>query len=138
MIETRSEISNEDGYIKYNNYEISDLLKDLIADDYLQYNTKDFKKASYCELMYKKNFYDKYDRVTHKEVYEKYIDDEAFKQRVLFVYAVIDYDKYSTFVEKNEEIENSNEYSLTYSILDSDGTKVNKYNLTIADIAFVF
>lgn len=88
--------------------------------------------------MYKKNFYDKYDRVTYKEVYEKYIDNEKFKEKAKFVYSIIDYDKFVKFVEENESIENPNELTITYSVVDSDGVKVIVYNLLITDIAFVF
>lgn len=138
MIKTTSLISDENGYKKYNLFEISEGLQDIIADDYLTYASKDFKKDSYCELMYKKNFYDKYDRVTYKEVYEKYIDNEKFKEKAKFVYSIIDYDKFVKFVEENESIENPNELTITYSVVDSDGVKVIVYNLLITDIAFVF
>lgn len=138
MIKTTSLISEENGYKKYNLFEISEGLQDIIADDYLTYASKDFKKDSHCELMYKKNFYDKYDRVTYKEVYEKYIDNEKFKEKAKFVYSIIDYDKFVKFVEENESIENPNELTITYSVVDSDGVKVIVYNLLITDIAFVF
>ncbi|AXX95455.1 hypothetical protein [Arcobacter ellisii] len=132
MIRTTSLISDENGYKKYNLFEIHETLQDIIADDYLEYSSKNFKKDSYCELMYKKNFYDKYDRDKYKEVYEKYIDNEKF------VYSIIDYDKYVKFVELNETIENPNELIISYSVVDSDGVKVNFYNIGIRDIAFVF
>lgn len=138
MIKTTSLISDENGYKKYNLFEISEGLQDIIADDYLTYASENFKKDSYCELMYKKNFYDKYDRVVYKEVYEKYIDNEKFKEKAKFVYSIIDYDKYVKFVEENESIENPNELTITYSVVDSDGVKVIVYNLAITDIAFVF
>lgn len=138
MIKTTSLISEENGYKKYNLFEISEGLQDIIADDYLTYASKDFKKDSYCELMYKKNFYDKYDRDAYKEVYEKYIDNEKFKEKAKFVYSIIDYDKFVKFVEENESIENPNELTITYSVVDSDGVKVIVYNLLITDIAFVF
>lgn len=138
MIKTTSLISDENGYKKYNLFEISEGLQDIIADDYLTYASKDFKKDSYCELMYKKNFYDKYDRDAYKEVYEKYIDNEKFKEKAKFVYSIIDYDKFVKFVEENESIENPNELTITYSVVDSDGVKVIVYNLLITDIAFVF
>ena len=88
--------------------------------------------------MYKKSFYDKYDRDTYKEVYEKYIDNESFKEKAKFIYSVIDYDKYVKFVEENETIENPSELTISYSILDSEGVKVDTYNISIRDIAFVF
>ena len=138
MIKTTSLISDENGYTKYNLFEIAEGLQDIIADDYLTYASENFKKDSYCELMYKKNFYDKYDRVVYKEVYEKYIDNEKFKEKAKFVYSIIDYDKYVKFVEENESIENPNELTITYSVVDSDGVKVIVYNLAITDIAFVF
>lgn len=138
MIRTTSLISDEDGYKKYNLFEIQEDLIAIIADDYLSYASKDFKKESYCELMYKKNFYDKYDRDKYKEVYEKYIDNEKFKDKAKFVYSIIDYDKYVKFVELNETIENPNELIISYSVVDSDGVKVNFYNIGIRDIAFVF
>ena len=138
MIKTTSLISDENGYKKYNLFEIAEGLQDIIADDYLTYASENFKKDSYCELMYKKNFYDKYDRVAYKEVYEKYIDNEKFKEKAKFVYSIIDYDKYVKFVEENESIENPNELTITYSVVDSDGVKVIVYNLAITDIAFVF
>jgi hypothetical protein len=138
MIRTTAEISNEDGYKKYNLFEIHESLEPIIVDDYLSYSSKDFKKAAYCELMYKKNFYDKYDEITYKEVYERYINNEKFKEKAKFIYSVIDYDKYKKFVEENETIENPNELIISYSIVDSDGVKINLYNIGIADIAFVF
>lgn len=138
MIKTTHEISNEDGYIKYNFFEIHPDLEAIIAADYFKYETKDFDKAEYCEAMYKKNFYDKYDQVAQKIVFDKYINNEQFKKKALFIYSIIDFDKYSEFVEKNDTIENPNELTLSYSILDSSGVKVAIYNISIADIAFVF
>lgn len=138
MIRTTYEISNEDGYKKYNLFEIHEDLTSIIADDYLTFSSKDFVKDSYCEMMYKQNFYDKYDRETYKEVYEKYIDNEKFKNKALFIYSVIDYDKYVKFVEENQTIENPNELIISYNVVDSDGVKVNIYNIGITDIAFVF
>lgn len=138
MIKTSHEISNENEYKKYNLFEIHEDLEAIIADDYFEYSSKDFKKASYCELMYKKNFYDKYDENTYKEVYEKYINNESFKEKAKFIYSVIDYEKYVKFVEENETIENPNDLIISYSVVDSDGVKVNIYNIGISDIAFVF
>ncbi|MEZ4692984.1 MAG: hypothetical protein R2837_03030 [Aliarcobacter sp.] len=88
--------------------------------------------------MYKKNFYDKYDVEIYKDVYEKYINNEKFKQKAKFIYSIIDYDKYVDFVEKNQTIENPNELTISYSVVDSDGVKINIYNIAISDIAFVF
>ena len=138
MIKTTFEISNEDGYKKYNLFEIHEDLKDIISDDYMKYGSSEFVKAAYCELMYKKNFYDKYDRNTYKEVYEKYIDNENFKQKANFIYSVVDYEKYVKFVEENQEIANPNELTISYNILDSQDVKVNIYNISIRDISFVF
>lgn len=138
MIRTTALISDENGYKKYNLFEIHEDLEPIIADDYLTYASVNFKKASYCELMYKKNFYDKYDETTYKEVYERYINNEKFKEKAKFIYSVIDYDKYVKFVEDNQTIENPNELIISYSVVDSDGVKVNVYNIGITDISFVF
>ena len=138
MIRTTALISDENGYKKYNLFEIHEDLEPIIADDYLTYASDNFKKASYCELMYKKNFYDKYDETTYKEVYERYINNEKFKEKAKFIYSVIDYDKYVKFVEDNQTIENPNELIISYSVVDSDGVKVNVYNIGITDISFVF
>jgi hypothetical protein len=138
MIKTMAEISNDSGYKKYNLFEIHEDLEPIIADDYLTYSSKDFKKAAYCELMYKKNFYDKYDETTYKEVYERYINNEKFKEKAKFIYSVIDYDKYVKFVEDNKIIENPNELIISYGVVDSEGVKINIYNIAISDIAFVF
>ena len=138
MIRTTALISDEDGYKKYNLFEIHEDLEPIIADDYLDFSSENFKKAAYCELMYKKNFYDKYDETTYKEVYERYINNEKFKEKAKFIYSVIDYDKYVKFAEENQTIENPNELIISYNVVDSDGVKINIYNISIADIAFVF
>jgi ribulose kinase len=138
MIRTTALISDENGYKKYNLFEIHEDLEPIIVDDYLTYASDNFKKASYCELMYKKNFYDKYDETSYKEVYERYINNEKFKEKAKFIYSVIDYDKYVKFVEDNQTIENPNELIISYSVVDSDGVKVNVYNIGITDISFVF
>ncbi|QKE29035.1 hypothetical protein AACT_1887 [Arcobacter acticola] len=138
MIRTTAEISNEDGYKKYNLFEIHESLESIIADDYLEYSSTNSKKAAYCELMYKKNFYDKYDPKTYEEVYVRYINNEKFKEKAKFIYSVIDYDKYVKFAEENQTIENPNELIISYNVVDSDGVKINIYNISIADIAFVF
>jgi hypothetical protein len=138
MIRTTAEISNDDGYKKYNLFEIHESLEPIIADDYLEYSSKAFKKAAYCELMYKKNFYDKYDPETYKEVYIRYINNEKFKEKAKFIYSIIDYDKYVKFVDQNEIIENPNELIISYSVVDSDGVKIEIYNIGISDISFVF
>ncbi len=138
MIRTTALISDEDGYKKYNLFEIHENLEPIITDDYLDFSSKNFKKDAYCELMYKKNFYDKYDETTYKEVYERYINNEKFKEKAKFIYSVIDYDKYVKFVEENQTIENPNELIISYSVVDSDGVKVQIYNIGISDISFVF
>ena len=138
MIRTTALISDEDGYKKYNLFEIHEDLEPIIADDYLDFSSENFKKAAYCELMYKKNFYDKYDETIYKEVYERYINNEKFKEKAKFIYSVIDYDKYVKFVEEHQTIENPNELIISYSVVDSDGVKVNVYNIGITDISFVF
>ena len=138
MIKTTAEISNENGYKKYNLFEIHEDLQTIISDGYLSYSLENLKKDSYYELMYKKNFYDKYDQINNKIIYDKYINNEKFKEKAKFIYSVIDYDKYVKFVEENQTIENPNELILSYSLLDSDGVKVNIYNINIIDISFVF
>lgn len=138
MIRTTALISDENGYKKYNLFEIHEDLQNIIVNDYLEYSSQNLKKAAYCELMYKKNFYDKYDETTYKEVYERYINNEKFKEKAKFIYSIIDYDKYVKFVEENQTIQNPNELLISYSIVDSDGVKVEIYNIGISDIAFVF
>lgn len=138
MIKTTHEISNENGYKKYNLFEIHEGLEAIIADDYFEYSSDNSKKDSYCELMYKKNFYDKYDENEYQLVYEKYINNDSFKEKAKFIYSVIDYEKYVKFVEENETIENPNDLTISYSVLDSHGVKVNIYNIAINDIVFVF
>ncbi len=138
MIKTSHEISNIDGYIKYNFFEIHPDLESIIAEDYFTYATEDFRKQEQCEALYKKNFYDKYDEETYKEVYEKYINNENFKAKAMFIYSVVDLEKYEEFVASNTEIANPNELTLSYSVLDSTGVKIDIYNLTIVDISFVF
>ena len=138
MIKTTAEISNENGYKKYNLFEIHEDLQTIISDDYLSYSTEKFAKDSYCELMYKKFFYDKYNEENNKIIYEKYINNEKFKEKAKFIYSLIDYDKYVKFVEENQTIENPNELIISYSVVDSEGVKVNIYNINIVDISFVF
>jgi len=138
MIKTTHEISNEDGYIKYNFFEIHPDLEAIISPDYNLWQTENFTKHDYCEEMYKKNFYDKYDKNAYAEVYEKYINNEKFKEKAMFIYSIIDFEKYKEFVELNPEIQNPNELTITYSVLDSTGVKIDIYNLSINDIAFVF
>lgn len=138
MIKTTNEISTEDGYSRYNFFEIHPDLEAIIHKDYQKYGTKDFDRDEYCEEMYKQNFYDKYDKVAYKEVYERYINNQNFKDKAKFIYSIIDFDKYKEFVALNETIENPAELIISYSILDNSGVKVNIYNISISDIAFVF
>ncbi|AXH12719.1 hypothetical protein [Halarcobacter bivalviorum] len=138
MIKTTNEISTEDGYSRYNFFEIHPDLEAIIHKDYQKYGTKDFDRDEYCEEMYKQNFYDKYDEVAYKEVYERYINNQNFKDKAKFIYSIIDFDKYKEFVALNETIENPAELIISYSILDNSGVKVNIYNISISDIAFVF
>lgn len=138
MIEYRHEISDEDGYKQYNDFIIHEYLKDILADDYYKVGSKEFTKKDLCEELYKKNFYDKYDKDANSMVYSKYIDNQKFKDKAYFIYSIIDYEKYKKFVEKNQNIENPNELTVTYNIIDSDNTKVLMYNISIVDISFVF
>lgn len=138
MIEKRYEISNENNYKKYNNFVISQEFKDLLREDYFLYNSKEFKIQELTESLYKKNFYDKYDLNQNSLVYEKYINNENFRNKALFIYSVIDEKKYELFVKKNETILNPNDFTLEYAIIDSEGTKIGIYNLNILDISFVY
>ncbi len=138
MIKTTNEISKEDGYSRYNFFEIHPDLEAIIHKDYQKYGTEEFDRTEYCENMYKQNFYDKYDETAYKEVYDRYINNEKFKEKAMFIYAIIDFDKYKEFVKLNEEIENPSELIISYSILDNAGVKVNIYNISITDISFVF
>jgi len=138
MIESKHEISNEDGYKKYNNFIISEELKSIISDDYYLYGSEKFAKNNLCEELYKLNFYDKYDEDANQLVYSKYINNEKFKEKAFFIYSIIDFNKYKKFVEENENIENPNDLTITYNIIDSDNTKVLIYNISIVDISFVF
>jgi len=138
MIESKYEISNEDGYIKYNNFIVSDGLKDILSNDYEMYGSSLFNKEELCEKLYKLNFYDKYDEDANELVYSKYINNQQFKNKAHFIYSIIDYEKYKKFVAENENIENPNDLTITYNILDSDNTKVLMYSISIVDISFVF
>ena len=51
---------------------------------------------------------------------------------------ILNYKKYEIFVKNNPEIKNPNDFTITYSVIDSDGVKVQIYNITISDIAFLF
>ncbi|MFV0561723.1 hypothetical protein [Malaciobacter mytili] len=138
MIEYINEISNENGYKRYNQYSISDSFKELIFDDYYVYNTKEYNKKELAEKLYNKNFVNKYNKDTQKEIFDLYINNEKFKEKVLFIYSIIDEEKYTQFVQKNPNIQNPNDYTITYNIVDSDGVNVNMYQLSLSDIAFVF
>jgi len=138
MIEKKYELSNEDTYKSYSHFKISSALKHLINEDYYLYNTKEFKRSLELEALYKKNFYDRYDTNQHALVYEKYINNENFKNKALFIYALIDEDKYKAFVKDNEDLKNPNDFTCEYNIIDSQGTSINVYNLNIVDISFVF
>lgn len=138
MIEYSNLISDENGYKKFNHFEINKKLENILADDYFDYNTESFSKENLVTELYEKNFINKYNRETHKEIYSLYIDNDKFKEKALFIYSIVDIQKYINFVNENSEIENPNELTIKYSILDSEGVKVQLYNLTINDISFVF
>lgn len=138
MIEFRHEISNEEGYKQYNDFIIHEDLKDILADDYYLVGSKEFAKNDLCKKLYKENFYDKYDKDANSMVYSKYIDNEKFQDKAKFIYSIIDLDKYKKFVQENENIENPNDLTITYNIIDSANTKVLMYNINIVDISFVF
>ncbi len=138
MIEYQHEISNTDGYKQFNSFSIHEELKDILADEYYLVGSKDFNKQTLCEELYKKNFYDKYDKDANSMVYSKYIDNQKFKDKALFIYSIIDFEKYKKFVKENGNIENPNDLTITYNIIDSDNTKVLIYSLSIVDISFVF
>lgn len=138
MVEKKYEISNENNYKKYNNFIISKDLEKLLRKDYYLYSSKEFNLNEKIENLYKKNFNDKYDLASNSLVYEKYINNESFKNKALFIYSMIDENKYEEFVKNNAKLENPNDFTLEYSIIDSEGTKVNVYNLNIKDISFVY
>ncbi|PLY09127.1 MAG: hypothetical protein C0626_08950 [Arcobacter sp.] len=138
MIEKKYLIEEDNGYARFNLFEISDELEEILTDDYYTYNSKDFTKSEFVENLYKSNFTEKYDKDTQSEIFDLYINNEKFKEKVFFIYSVIDKDKYRNFVEKYSEIENPDDITIKYSVIDSDNTKVLMYNISIADIAFVF
>jgi len=131
-------IEDDNGYKKYNYFEISKGLKEILAKDYHLYNSSEFENSDLVENLYKTNFIDKYDEVTQKEVFDLYINNEEFKKKAQFIYSIIDNDKYIKFVNENSEIANPNELTIKYSILDSSGVKVQIYHVSIIDISFVF
>lgn len=138
MIEKRYELLEEKGYKKYSHFNISSALEELLNEDYYLYNSKEFIKKDESEALYKKNFNEKYDESTNALVYEKYINNVNFKNKALFIYSLINEEKYKKFVKKNKDLKNPNDYTCEYSIIDSQGVKINIYNLNIVDISFVF
>jgi len=138
MIEKRHFVSEENGYKKYNHFEIADKLENILSNDYHLYNTNKFSKSDFVEEQYKNNFINKYDRETQKDIFALYIDNDSFKKKAQFIYSIIDYEKYEKFVLENPELENPNDLTIKYSILDSDGVKVQIYYISIIDISFVF
>ncbi|QDF28409.1 hypothetical protein [Halarcobacter anaerophilus] len=138
MIIKQHLLEETNDYKKYNYFEITENLEEILADDYILYKSSDFKNDSVAEELYKKNFLDKYDRKKDKEIYSLYIDDKKFEEKVKFIYSVIDYKKYINFVAKNIEIRDPLEYTIKYSILDSEGSKIEIYHISIVDISFVF
>jgi hypothetical protein len=138
MIEKKYLIEEDNNYLKFNLFEISDELEEILADDYYTYNSKDFTKKEFVEELYKNNFTNKYNREKQAEIFSLYIDNVSFRDKVYFIYSVIDANKYSDYVKKNNEIENPSNFTIKYSVIDSENTKVLMYNISIADIAFVF
>ncbi|MGB7401503.1 MAG: hypothetical protein WA916_02940 [Arcobacter sp.] len=61
MIEKRYLIEENKDYSKFNYFEISDELEEILADDYYTYNSKEYKKDELVEKMYDINFVNKYD-----------------------------------------------------------------------------
>ncbi len=137
MIRKQHLIEDKNNYKKYNYFEISENLEELLADDYYLYDSSDYD-SDIPEQLYKKNFLDKYDREKDKQIYTLYIDDKKFEKKVKFIYSVIDYKKYIKFVAQNMEIDDPSSYFINYSILDSEGVKVQVFNINITEIAFVF
>lgn len=130
--------TDENGYKQYNHFEIHETLESILFEDYYNYNNDKFNKQELIEALYNKNFVEKYDREQHQQIFELYIDNAKFKEKAQFVYALVDTEKYKQFAKANPEIENPNELTITYSILDSDGVKVQLFKISIADIAFLF
>ncbi|WP_321468367.1 hypothetical protein [Halarcobacter sp.] len=137
MIRKQHLIEDKNNYKKYNYFEISENLEELLADYYYLYDSSDYD-SDIPEQLYKKNFLDKYDREKDKQIYTLYIDDKKFEKKVKFIYSVIDYKKYIKFVAQNMEIDDPSSYFINYSILDSEGVKVQVFNINITEIAFVF
>ncbi len=138
MIEYINEVSNKNGYKKYNQYSISNNFKELLFDDYYVYNTKDYNKKKLVKELYNKNFVNRYNKNTQKEIFDLYINNEKFKEKVFFIYSIIDEKKYIQFAQENPNIKNPNDYTIVYNIVDSQGVNIKMYELSLNDIAFVF
>lgn len=138
MIERTELISDKDGYKRFSQFEIHDSLNVILTDDYYFYNTDSFLKSELINELYEKNFVNKYDRVNQKEIFELYIDNKEFKEKAQFIYSIIDAEKYAKYVLENPELKNPNDLTIKYSILDSEGVKVQIYFISIVDISFVF
>lgn len=138
MIEKQYLLSDEDGYKRYNLFEIDESLEALLSDDYYLFDTKEFEKIEEVNALYEQNFINNYDRETHTEIFNLYIDNESFQNKVKFIYSIIDSKKYAKFANENPEIDNPNEMTIKYSILDSEGVKVQIYYIGITDISFAF
>lgn len=138
MIEYINEISKDEDYIRYNHFLISENLNELLHKDYYLYNTNEFNKSDLIEELYNKNFVNKYDKVQDKQIFDLYINNDKFKEKTQFIYSIIDNKKFEEFAKNNPNIENPNEYTITYNIVDSAGVKVTMYQLSLTEIAFVF
>lgn len=138
MIEKMHLLSEEDDYKRFNKFEISDELKDILRDDYHLYSTSEFKYKENINKLYDENFINKYDPSAHKEIYDTYINNESFINKAKFIYSIIDEKKYKEFAEKNNEIETPNDITIKYTIADSTGVNVVMYHISIVDISFVF
>lgn len=138
MIEHTNLISEENGYKSFNFFQIDDSLKELLFEDYYNYKTEQYNKQELVDNLYNTNFTNKYDPVAHKQIFDLYIDNEKFIDKAKFIYSVIDANKYTQFAQQNQEIENPDEMTITYSVIDSVGVKVQIYRITIEDIAFLF
>lgn len=138
MIEHTNLISEEDGYKKFNHFQISDELKDLLYKDYHSYKTAHFTRDTQIEELYNRQFTHKYDPIEHKQIFDLYINNVQFKEKAKFIYSIIDEGKFKEFAQQNPEIDNPNDLIISYSVIDSSGVKVQLYKVTIADIAFLF
>lgn len=138
MIKKTYFIDEDNGYKRFNYFEISNEIESILFDDYYLYNTNEFTRNQLTNSLYNKNFVNKYDKQSQKEVFELYIDNPEFKKKAQFIYSIVDEKKLINFVESNCEITDPNKYSVKYYILDSAGVKVQIYSLNIVDISFVF